>query len=1012
MSEVILYVNAYSQGFTPLDLFENESLPYTERFSDIAEFKSLGSFTKSFRIPATPNNDAVFKGWFNPNAEGGAFYQKVPARIEIDTIPYRSGHIQLNQAILNGEVIHEYEITFFAEAPDLIRSIGDKKVSEIGNLPNLNHDVTYANVTTGSAGEWDYALCDRGQKFSEEGEQGTRPVYNPNWPLYAGDLTPLVNCKWLVDNIVTDAGFTWEGWDGSTAFEDSISDIWAPWLNSRYIKYATAEDSYFFGMNNGADETGIVSASIADIKLLSAELATYNEVYDNGNNVAAGVFTAPFTGYYTFKLWVTIKITAGFTNGDYIKLLLQEGGNAFAAGTIRESSPKFITQNNVWKNFNYTATDVFLNQGDTIEMALAGTPFTYSLQGGTYGPNSEQIHTGFRLLSVSQPLAGEEIDMPLNAPDVKQIDLLRDLLRMHNVAVIPDRFDQKKIYLEPMVTYLGTGNTLDWTGKLDKDKSVVLSPTTALKNKVMKFTYKAGADAASQLFVKQAGRVYGDYLVEGYDPGGQAPDEFATGDRSIELTASSTPCVEINGTSIVTAKFMNDGGEFQVPGLHFVYIAGTAAQVAFVDDDIPGTPPVPVGVLADINVVNHYSSTQPDVDDFDLNWAPETPLHPVPVNPYNNLFNRWYRDFINDVYDFRARQMEAYFMLNLNDVLNFTFADRIWIKDSYWRVLEISDYMTGQNIPTKVTLLKIVNPDADCGFIPVSVSPGGVVTFEDQDGVSGFGSETCCVRYGYAWDDVAGKCFAFRGKKPPIDAYQSGLTGWGVAGQGNGGPNSQTPGGVIVGTGLEMSPGVGYTVVAGQGVTLKSGNFNVIAVGDRLILNEDTRGAALFGKNIEANQPGFHLGGGWEGDDRTLTLGRAQHGIIMYSGQGNYAATTDEIDLTIEGISGYHLEMDDNATWMCTANVAVHQYDAGSGDTIAFHYGVFTFLIAYKAGAASAGTVNTVIQNGSFGTLDLVIDTATDTDQHRFSVSSTSAPFYPYNVIKVTMALNYTQVRT
>jgi hypothetical protein len=209
-----------------------------------------------------------------------------------------------------------------------------------------------------------------------------------------------------------------------------------------------------------------------------------------------------------------------------------------------------------------------------------------------------------------------------------------------------------------------------------------------------------------------------------------------------------------------------------------------------------------------------------------------------------------------------------------------------------------------------------------------------------------------------------------------------------------------------------MSPNVGYSVVAGQGVTLKSGNFNVIAVGDRIILNEDTRSAAMFGNGMEVNQPGLHIGGGWEADDRTTTLGRAQHGIIMYSGEGNYAATTDEIDLVINGISGYHLEMDDNATWMVTANVAVHQYDSGSGDTIAFHYGVFTFLIAYKAGAASASAVNTVIQSGSFGTLGLVIDTATDTDQHRFSVSSTGAPSYPYNVIKVTMALNYTQVRT
>lgn len=211
---------------------------------------------------------------------------------------------------------------------------------------------------------------------------------------------------------------------------------------------------------------------------------------------------------------------------------------------------------------------------------------------------------------------------------------------------------------------------------------------------------------------------------------------------------------------------------------------------------------------------------------------------------------------------------------------------------------------------------------------------------------------------------------------------------------------------------MKISPDAQHSLFAGQNIEVKAGNFNVLGVGDTHKMGENNRGGMMIGKNIEANWPGFHLGGGWEGDDRGSGFGRAQVGVIIFSGQGDFTSDPASIPVVIEGISGKYLEINDNATWMCVANVAVHRYDVASTNTNAYHYAMFRFRLSYTGGASSASAVNTAVQVGDFGTLGLTIDTATDTDQHRFSVTSTGGGAYPYNVVKITMELKYVQVRT
>ena len=63
-------------------------------------------------------------------------------------------------------------------------------------------------------------------------------------------------------------------------------------------------------------------------------------------------------------------------------------------------------------------------------------------------------------------------------------------------------------------------------------------------------------------------------------------------------------------------------------------------------------------------------------------------------------------EYIQNIYAPDARILEAYFSLQFADIYNFNFNDKIFIKDSYWRILSISDYVVGTTDTVKVTLIK------------------------------------------------------------------------------------------------------------------------------------------------------------------------------------------------------------------------------------------------------------------------------------------------------------------
>tara|TARA_R110002074_G_scaffold87328_3_gene192779 strand:+ start:426 stop:2534 length:2109 start_codon:yes stop_codon:yes gene_type:complete len=157
MQELQLYIES-----DRLDLFSDEAVSLTQTIQNVKQVdKIFTSFSKTFSVPASSNNNKIFKHYYNFNITGGYDARlKKAGRIELNTIPFKSGLIKLEGVSLKNNLAHSYRITFFGNTVELPDILGDDK---LGSLPfseakyNLTYDAatikTKLEIATGANAE-------------------------------------------------------------------------------------------------------------------------------------------------------------------------------------------------------------------------------------------------------------------------------------------------------------------------------------------------------------------------------------------------------------------------------------------------------------------------------------------------------------------------------------------------------------------------------------------------------------------------------------------------------------------------------------------------------------------------------------------------------------------------------------------------------------------------------------------------------------------------------------------
>jgi hypothetical protein len=929
---VILVVTADNGAQTVVDLYENESISYSSNFNSISEFTTRGAFSREFRIPATKANVDFFGQQYNVNLLNDDTTQintlrKIDATISVDTLPIAEGHIQFKQAITQQGKMHEFVIAFFGETVDLARSVGDKLLKEL-DYTDLAHENSYENVNLINDGSLlDLAVCytltDKGQNWSEDTTIGSRRVFSSVNPIYTGELTLALQAKWLLNKIITEAGFTYTG----TTLDEELEKIYIPYITNPLTIGQFTNDEAKFSANYTADQT-ITLSPLANTNFHKTQLTGWVETLDPSNSFASSVYTSQGNFNITFAvdLYISSLTAFNYLNTYDLNIGLTRAG-------IETIVPMYFGQgltngNYAWdagsQSWQFEAVDIDihavcnahleLQTGDEVRLYLyshAGSQTTVKILEDAL----------FNVIYVTGELQAQPISISRNAPEMKQVDYLRDILKMFNAVLVPNPNMPNAVEIIPMVEYLASGADYDWTGKIDLSKDIVLTPAADIRKRVLKWSYKEQGDVFNAKYKTAGQRVYGELRLT------DAGNDFSTSDYTVELTFGASPCDLIPNTNYVIPKYFNETGEFMAPGPRILYRrAYEQSAVVMVYDEVAEDATFTV-----IPLLCHYQGIPTDIGTNDLNFGQEIPPHPIEAMPLKTLFDRYWRQYIAELYDSEQKIMEAYFKLSVTDVFGLKFNDKIWVKDSFWRVIELTDYIVADEQVTKCKLIRLLDIGALCQYTPSTINASnGAVDFLDYNGDISNGSEECCEFYGYTWDGDKGACFASTGTNgtggiitSPNNVGGSNITNT------SGNQRSATGMGNVNRASIENNNE--RILVSGLGHGIAPNNNYSQALGYRNFIRPNLEGTMVAGRWAEADVRGVHFGGGtwWDGtsDFGTTIPGRSQHGFIQLMGLGEMVANPTNVDLYIDGIDGGVIEMPTETVWHVNISISVLEYD-------------------------------------------------------------------------------------
>jgi len=142
--------------FSRLELFNDEKITVSSTIQNISDIsKIFTDYSQGFTIPCSPINNAIFQHFYQNDVDATIDYQnRYNAYIEIDTILFRRGKIQLEKTNLKNGKPDSYSVTFYGAGVSLKDFFNEDKLSQL-NYSGYDHNYTnqevYNRVTIDSA---------------------------------------------------------------------------------------------------------------------------------------------------------------------------------------------------------------------------------------------------------------------------------------------------------------------------------------------------------------------------------------------------------------------------------------------------------------------------------------------------------------------------------------------------------------------------------------------------------------------------------------------------------------------------------------------------------------------------------------------------------------------------------------------------------------------------------------------------------------------------------------------
>lgn len=458
MINVELYIND-----SRVDLFADESISINLSIKTQQNIDTvLTDFTQGFTIPASKRNNQIFEHWynkgvtttFNPSV-------KIPARIELNSLPFRTGVISINSATLKDGVIDYYQITFFGGLSNLAQLFGQDYINQ---LDLSAYDVSYGAYLLGLEGEYASGVVvplissNRNWAYSADTDADSIAYLSTSsTSIDLLELKPAIRLQRIIDAIATKYGIT---------------------FNSNFFASADFGRLYMWASRSAGDLEPIYSKKLT---------AMTNGAYTSNDS--------PATDYYydAAENWFDIDNTWDGVNAFFTIQYLpteERGENALVRCIAYDELNSVVLDDFIID----PASPVYIESNYTIEVStvtakqmrlyfLSDVPTTADIQiNGNSGAVEFEVLAevaysvgsfSFTDYTDTDPLTSETIYYNGNLPNQTVLEFLGGLVKMFNLVIEP--VSTTEFNIEPLNDYYDAGGTLNLT-KYIKSDSIEIKP--------------------------------------------------------------------------------------------------------------------------------------------------------------------------------------------------------------------------------------------------------------------------------------------------------------------------------------------------------------------------------------------------------------------------------------------------------------------------------------------------------------------------------------------------------
>lgn len=116
-----------------IDLFKDETMELNSSIANTDDITKINSdYTKTFTVPASDNNNTIFKHFYNADIDNTFDARtKKDAYIEMDGFPFRTGKIRLEKVSVKKGKASSYTINFWGNLVNFKQLIKEDELNSL-----------------------------------------------------------------------------------------------------------------------------------------------------------------------------------------------------------------------------------------------------------------------------------------------------------------------------------------------------------------------------------------------------------------------------------------------------------------------------------------------------------------------------------------------------------------------------------------------------------------------------------------------------------------------------------------------------------------------------------------------------------------------------------------------------------------------------------------------------------------------------------------------------------------